>query len=100
MKAKKFIMWIVIFSVLTVYSLQLLRHYNDNSSHNVYAASPRDIVEEQKRTLFARVIDQLTLRKEHEEDQCNTGRDVSSEAHCTTASIFARLILMLSSHVS
>jgi hypothetical protein len=100
MKAKKFIIWVVIFSLLTVYSLQLLRHYNDSTSHTVYAASPRDIVEEQKRTLFARVIDRLTLRKEHEEEQCNTGSGSGSAAHCTTASIFARFILLLSSHVS
>jgi hypothetical protein len=100
MKAKKVIIWVVIFSLLTVYSLQLLMHYNDSTPQTVYAASPRDIVEEQERTLFARIIDRLSLRKEHAEEQCHTNTGANSEAHCTTASIFARLILMLSSHVS
>jgi hypothetical protein len=100
MRAKKVIIWLVIFSLLTVYSLQLLKHDNDSTPHTVYAASPRDRVDEQRQTLFARIIDRLSLRKEHAEEQCNTGSGVSSEAHCTTASIFARLILLLSSHVS
>ena len=63
MKAKKLIIWFTIFSLLTVYSLQLLRHYNDSAPHTVYAATPSDMIDEQKRTLFARIIDRLSSAK-------------------------------------
>jgi hypothetical protein len=100
MKIKNIIVWGIIFAVLTAYSWQLILHINDSTSYTVYAASPRDIVGEQERTLFARVIDRLTLRKERAEDQCNTSSGASAAAHCMSVSIFARFILLLSSHVS
>jgi hypothetical protein len=100
MKAKKIVMWVLMFFLLTVYTLQLSMHYDDNALNTVHAASPRDIVDEEKQVLFARVIDRLTIRKEQAENQCNTNSGAGRVADCETASIFARLILILSSHVS
>jgi hypothetical protein len=100
MKIKKVFIWMFIFSLLTVYSLQLLKHYNEDTLQPAHAASPHDIIDAQQKTIFKRVIDQFSLRKQQEEAQCSTENWPRGEIHCQSASIYARLILLLSLHVS
>jgi hypothetical protein len=100
MRIKKVFIWMFIFSLLSVYSLQLLKHYTEDTLQAAHAASPQALIDAQQQTIVKRVIDRLSLRKQQEEDQCSTASWPMGEIHCQSASIYARLILLFSFHVS
>jgi hypothetical protein len=50
MKIKKVFVWMFIFSLLTVYSWQLLQHYTDDTLQAAQAASPQAMIDAQQQT--------------------------------------------------
>jgi hypothetical protein len=97
---KKILLWMFVFSTLTAYSWNLLAHYDESSIAEAHASFRYSTVEERKQSAFERVVERLTIRRDDALEQCDTASDHKSVAQCVRSSIFSRLILLFSAHVS
>lgn len=96
---KGVLIWTVMFGLLSAYTVGVITHYESEYVATAHA-SPREEVEERKASVFQRLIERLTFRQEAAERECEEKDWPKNVAPCKKASIFSRLILIFTGHVS